>query len=222
MSKPLLWGQEGIVIMKNFPRILLDYMRANIGLYMLLSVFLILGIISGSIAVNTVSDTQTSSILNFINSFFSNVNNIPFEPATIFYLSLSNNFKMAILIIILGFTGIGIPLIFGLVFFRGFVLGFTVGFFVGELGIKGILFSLLSILPQNLIIIPSILSIAVAGLAFSITIIKNRGKLYPGDYSQMVTSYLAFNLFFCILLVMSGLVEGYISPFFIKLFTYYI
>ena len=208
--------------MGNFPRILLDYIRQNFLLYVLLSLFFIAGIIMGSIAINMVSDGQLTSIISFIDSFFSNVNNITFDASTLFYMSLSNNFKTALVIVILGITVVGAPLIFGFVFFRGFALGFTVGFFIGEMGIKGVVFSLLSILPQNLIIVPSILSIGVAGIAFSITIFKNRGKLYPGDYSQIISSYLIFNSFFCVLLVMSSLIEGYISPIFIKLFSYYL
>jgi len=207
--------------MSNFPRILMDYIRQNIALYIFLSLFLIAGIILGSISVNMVSDGQLNNILSFINGFLSNVNNISFDSSTVFYLSLSNNLKTALVLILLGITVIGAPLIFALILFRGFSLGFTVGFFIGELGIKGAIFSLFSILPQNIFIIPSILSIGVAGIAFSATIFKNRGRLYPGEYSQIMTSYMAFNVFFCIVLVMSSLIEGYISPIFIKFLSSY-
>jgi stage II sporulation protein M len=122
----------------------------------------------------------------------------------------------------LGFTVIGFPLILALIFLRGYILGFTVGFFIGGLGARGLLLSILSILPQNMIIIPSIISIAVAGTIFSATVLKNRKVLYAEGYSHLIISYVLYNLMFSVLLVFSSLIEGYISPTFIKLLTHYI
>jgi len=129
--------------------------------------------------------------------------------------------KTAALLILLGLSIIGIPFILGVIWFRGFVLGFTVAFLIEELGAKGIILSILSIFPQNLIILPCIISIGVTGMTFAITVIKNRIKNYRESYSQMIGGYILLNLLFSCLLVISGLIEGYISPIFIKLFSNY-
>lgn len=208
--------------MNYFPKALIEYLRKNIVQYMFLSIVLISGIIVGSITVKMISDIQMESIVSFINGFLANINNISVDCSSIFYLSLSNNLKTAIALILLGLSVVGLPFILTVIFFRGFMLGFTVGFLIEQLGSKGIVLSILSILPQNLIILPCIVSIGVTSLTFAMAVIKNRIKNYHESYSQMVIGYLLLNLFFSFLLIISGLIEGYISPIFIKFYTNYL
>ena len=196
--------------MNYFPKALIEYLRKNIVQYMFLSIVLISGIIVGSITVKMISDIQMESIVSFINGFLANINNISVDCSSIFYLSLSNNLKTAIALILLGLSVVGLPFILTVIFFRGFMLGFTVGFLIEQLGSKGIVLSILSILPQNLIILPCIVSIGVTSLTFAMAVIKNRIKNYHESYSQMVIGYLLLNLFFSFLLIISGLIEGYI------------
>ncbi len=198
----------------------MKYFKRNIVQYTILCTALIIGIISGSIAVNMMSDFQLENILNFINDILTNINNITVDCASVFYLSLSNNLKTAFVLISLGLSIIGFPLILIIMFLRGFVLGFTIGFLIDKLGSKGILLSVLSILPQNLVFLPCIISIGVAALTFAVTILKNKFKNHHVDYPQLLTGYLMLSLFFTFFLVISSLIEGYISPMFIKLFTY--
>ena len=213
---------RGIIFMNYFPKALIEYLRKNIVQYMFLSIVLIAGIIVGSITVKMISDIQMESIVSFINGFLANINNISVDCSSIFYLSLSNNLKTAIALILLGLSVVGLPFILTVIFFRGFMLGFTVGFLIEQLGSKGIVLSILSILPQNLIILPCIVSIGVTSLTFAMAVIKNRIKNYHESYSQMVIGYLLLNLFFSFLLIISGLIEGYISPIFIKFYTNYL
>ncbi|MGI6425597.1 MAG: stage II sporulation protein M [Tepidanaerobacteraceae bacterium] len=205
-----------------FPKMFIDYFKENMGKYVFLTIILIIGIIIGSITVNMISQIQVENILSFINGFLANINNLSVDRHFVFYVSLSNNLKTALILILLGFSIIGFPFILALISFRGFVLGFTVGFLIKQMGTKGIILSVLSILPQNLIILPCIISIGVASLTFALTIIKSKMKNYQENYLQLVTGYLLLNLFFSIILVMAGLIEGYISPVFIKVYTNYI
>lgn len=198
------------------------YFKKNIVLYFIITLLFVGGIFGGSIAVNMMSDAQIQALMNFINGFFANIKNINVDSASIFYVSISNNLKTAVIILILGLTVIGLPLIPAMIFFRGFVLGYTVGFFIGGLGIKGMLFSLLSILPQNILIIPSLISIGVAAMNLSLNIIKNRLWHSTETYSQLLYGYFLFNFVFCSILILAGIIEGYVSPLFIRLLTAYI
>lgn len=208
--------------MNYFPRIMMNYLKKNLTLYVSITIFFIGGILSGSIAVNMMSDVQTQTMLNFLNSFFANIKNIDVDSTTVFYLSISNNLKTAAILCVLGLTIIGLPLILIIIFFRGFVLGYTVGFLIRSMGIKGILFSLLSILPQNILIIPSIISIGVAAMVLSLTIIRNRLWHYTENFSHLLFGYFLYNFTFCTILVLAGLIEGYVSPVFIRFITAYI
>jgi stage II sporulation protein M len=203
------------------PRGIISFFKQNITCYIILLIVFISGVILGSISVNMMSDTQLQDLSDFINGFFANAKNISVDPPTIFYSSLSNNLKTLFTLFICGLVIIGLPLIFILIFFRGFIMGFTVGFFISEMGIRGIVFSLLSVLPQNIIIVPSIISVGVAGIGFSSNMLKNRRIIQSESYIQILASYFLFNFVFSILLVVAALIEGYISPVFIKLLTPY-
>lgn len=204
-----------------FPICPVKLFEKNIGLYILITSFFVSGIVAGSIATGLISDSQLDSILNYFNGFISNVNNIHINPASVFYASAANNLKIALIIILFGLTIIGMPVILAMIFFRGFILGFTVGFIINHLGVEGVFFTLLSILPQNLIIIPSMLSIGVTGVAFSLQIIKLRRRATTDSYGQLLGGYVISNCVFSLMLVIGGLIEGYISPVFIKMMTHY-
>jgi stage II sporulation protein M len=208
-------------LMNYFSRILKDYFKRNIIQYIFLSLILISGIIAGSITVNFLSDIQSVNLQRYISGFLANVNDVSVDYSSIFFLSMSNNLKTAVLLILLGLSVIGIPFILAVILFRGFILGFTVAFLIEELGAKGLILSILSIFPQNLIILPCMISIGVTGLTFASTVIKNRTKRYQEDYRQVISGYMLLNLIFSFFLVISGLIEGYISPVFIKLFSNY-
>jgi len=198
------------------------YMKQNIGYYLLVGLILVLGIVMGSFTVSSLSEDQKQELLNYVESFFSNVGTVSIDSSTVFYTSVFNNLKTALAITLAGLFVISSPLIPAVIFFRGYILGFTVGFLVSEFGIRGCLFAALSIFPPNIITIPVILSLGVTGIYFAAEVIKNRRKMDGREYLNMTASYVLLNLGFCLLLILAGLIEGYISPVFIKLLSSYI
>jgi stage II sporulation protein M len=76
-----------------------------------------------------------------------------------------------------GTTIIGIPIVFGIIVFRGFCLGYTIASCVYVLGkLKGIIFILITIFLQNIIFIPSIMVLGVSSIKLYQSIIKDRRK----------------------------------------------
>lgn len=201
---------------------LTSYTKQNIGFYLLTVLILLSGVVLGSFSVGLLSETQKNELLNYVELFFSNVRNLNIDSAGVFYTSVLNNLKTALVISFAGLFVITFPLIPAVIFFRGYILGFTVGFLASEFGIKGCIFAVFTIFPQNLITIPVIISIGVTGICFAVEVIKNRKKIDKGEYLNMTASYLLLNLGFSLFFILAGLIEGYISPLFIKLFSTYI
>ena len=57
----------------------------------------------------------------------------------------------------------GIPIVFGIILYRGFCLGYTIASIIVAMGIgKGISFILITLLLQNIIFIPAIIAIGVS------------------------------------------------------------
>lgn len=87
------------------------------------------------------------------------------------------NIGLAIVLWFFGTTVIGIPIVFGIILYKGFCLGYTIAAITSIMGIgKGIIFILTSLLLQNIIIIPSIIAIAVSGFKLYKSIVKDRNK----------------------------------------------
>lgn len=118
---------------------------------------------------------------------------------------------------ILGITMIGLPIILLLLFLKGMVIGFTIGFFVQQMGWKGFLLSFVSVLPQNLIIIPVFIVVAVISVSFALQLIK---KLFVKSIYQPIAPMLVkYCMFFgaaILLLGLAAFVEGYFTPYLMR------
>jgi len=196
------------------------YFRENFVLYLVMFICLIVGIVAGAITIKILNDTQKTSILTFFNSFFKVLENNDFNSTEVFKQSLWDNLKTIFIIWATGLIVIGVAVIPVILSIRGFALGFTVGFLVNEFGLKGFLFSLLVVLPQNLFIIPGIISISSAGVSFSINRIRRRKeRLYRNNLISDIINYSFIVLLFAMLVIVGSIIEGYVSPIFMKFVT---
>lgn len=181
-----------------------------------------MGIIFGSIAVQTLSTTQATDLNIYLENFYSS---LPQQLSStnrqnLFFRSLLDNIlKIGGLIWLLGLTMIGSPLILGIVFIRGFVIGFTIGFIIDQMLLNGVLVAMASILPHNLLLIPAIIMISTASLSFSMAAGKT---LFGYSNENILNQFLATTviaIMCCGLLILAALVEIYLTPAFIQLAT---
>ena len=95
----------------------------------------------------------------------------------LFKNSIMQNLILGVVIWFFGTTVIGIPIVFGLVLYRGFCLGYTISTTILVLGLtKGLTFSIIALLIQNILFIPAILALAVSGFKLYKSIIKDKRK----------------------------------------------
>lgn len=204
---------------------MLYYLKQKIHLLVGILILLIMGIIFGSLAVQTLSPTQAadlnSYLMQFYDSFPQQSGNLNRHNIAIRGI-LDNLIKISGLIWLLGLTMIGAPFILGIIFMRGFVIGFTVGFIIDQMLLKGIIVAIASILPHNLLLIPAIVVISTASLSFSLA----AGKTLLGSAKEnILNQFLATTIIVLIcsgLLIGSALIEIYITPTFINLASSYL
>lgn len=80
---------------------------------------------------------------------------------------------------IAGSTVVGIPIVHGIIGYRGFCFGYTIAAILAVIGAKqGILISIIGIFLQNIVFIPSIILIAVSGSKLYKKIIKIKIEKY--------------------------------------------
>lgn len=204
-------------------RWLFNQFRDNFIVYFIITVIFIIGIAMGAVTIKILNIEQKNEIILFINSFFKIIEGNTFDSISIFKQGAIDNFKTIILIWITGIVIIGFIVIPMVILFRGFAMGFTVGFLINEYGFKGFLFSILGILPHNLLIIPSIISIASIGMAMSISNFKKKGLNIRGKSLYFnIIDYSVLILFFSIFILTGCLIEAYISPIFLRLLSNYL
>lgn len=193
-----------------------DYIRANIVSYFIVILIFLIGIVMGAMAIKVLPEAQKAELVQYLNIFFSEIVQQTGSGSGILWATIGSNLKMILLIWVLGFTIIGIPFIFFLIFTRGFIIGFTVGFLVNEYVFRGLFFALVSIFPHNLLVVPLLLMTGVTAIRFSIRLIRRKNQIGSKLFSDSV-NYSVLCFMACGGMVASALIEVYVSPIFMRL-----
>lgn len=191
-----------------------EHMKNNRNSYLFLLMAFTLGVSAGAFTVNGLSTMQRDELAHYFQGFLQLFDNLNVNSSELFYIALLQNLKLIGLLWILGVTIIGLPFIFIILGIRGFITGFSSGFIISALGMKGLLFSGLALLPKEIIIVPCLIAIGVNGINFSMNIAKNKPRDVNkklGLKSAFVSYCLVTLLLSCIIL--AGIIfDAYITP----------
>ena len=177
----------------------------------------ILGIISGSLFLMVLNDNDKSEVINEISTFMTNINTNNINNLNSFKNSLIEGMILIILSWILGMSINGVIFNIFFIYMKSFIIGFSISSFILVYKYKGILSSLIYVIPSQLINILIILILGVYTLLFSKYLFKmiflkdktvNLGKFFK-------KYVLVFGI--CIILcVISALCEAYLVPSLLK------
>lgn len=196
------------------------YFLKNISLFVFITIIFASGVIIGSFSINLVQDNDKYELGVYIETFLKQFEaRTTLTKSSVVKQSILGNLKVVVLAYVLGLSVIGIPFLLLVIFIRGFVLGFTVGFFIDELLYKGMLLTLISVFPQNLIIVPCIIVSSVAAVSFSGALIKNRTSGRKSNLANRFFKFSAIILMMVFAVVLAALIEAYVTPFLIHLCT---
>ena len=194
----------------NFKEIILNHILENGKSYFIVTALLLIGIVVGVIFINNANESQITEIQNYINSFISSLKqDYHIDKMQLMKNSLGDNLILIVSMWFIGSTVIGIPIVFGIVLFRGFCIGYTVSAIIGVLGVqKGILFFFTTIFLQNLLFIPVIICMAVSCIRLYQSIMKDKRK---ENIKIEVIKHTMRSILLLLLLVIASLLEVYIS-----------
>lgn len=190
----------------NTKKIIYNHILNNSKEYIIVTLVFIIGIFLGVMFINNTNELQMSEISSYINSFIDKLKTTEhIDSLNILKASILNNILLAITICFFGTTVIGIPVVFGIVLYRGFCLGYTVAAIVSMLGLtKGIVFIIVTLLLQNIIFIPTLLALAVSGFKLYKSIVKDRRK---ENIKLEVLRHTIFSGIMLLLLCISSFIE---------------
>lgn len=212
-KKGTLWGGNNL---RNVGRrknskiknIILSYIKNNLKEYTIITIIFLIGLIFGIIFINNAGQTQIDEITSYINDFVNSLkNNIEIDKAGLLKDTLISNFVLALGLWFVGSTVIGIPIVYGIIAYRGFCLGYTISSSIATLGTgSGILFTITSLLLQNILFIPCILGLAVSGIKLYKSIVKDKRK---ETIKLEITRHTIFCMFILLVLELSAFLEVY-------------
>lgn len=160
---------------KMYQNNVVNHLRDYSSIYLFVVVLFLMGVIFGAVIVNSLSISQKEDLFYYLSQFFGQAaTGEVIQAKDLFIQSFFHNSKFIGLIWILGISIIGLPVILILLFIKGITVGFTVGFLVNQMGWNGFLLSFVSILPQNLVIIPVYIIMASLSVVFSMKMIRNQ------------------------------------------------
>jgi stage II sporulation protein M len=186
--------------------------KDHLPFYLFVFVLFVTGIVFGVVMVGALTLEQKQDLARHLSGFFLDVDQGGgFDSTASFQQSLIMHLKWIFLIWVLGLSVIGLPLVYALDFLKGVLVGFSVGYMIGAYSWKGMLFALVSVLPQNLIIIPAIVVTSVAASAFAVHLVKMRVIGKQGQLFPIFTRYSGTALLMALLLVAAAFYEGFLS-----------
>jgi len=179
--------------------------------------FLVLGISIGAFTEKMMGTSQKSELLTFVNTYFNVMHLDSLPKSEIFLKSLINNFKLLIIIFLSGSAVIGFPIAIGALTFRGITIGFAAAFFMEEMKMKGLMLSIFSILPQNLVFLPAYVIAAAVSIGFSWSILYKKGHSQNKGYMQYFLPYISIFTVLAGVFIVGCIIESYICPILIKM-----
>ena len=194
----------------NIKQMILNHFYENIKTYIIVIVLFIIGIIVGIAFINNINVEQEAEIKGYITNFINSLKqDYHIDKLELLKKSLGDNLILILTMWFIGSTVIGIPIIFGIVLFRGFCVGYTISSIIGSLGVqKGLVFLLSTVFLQNIIFIPVIICMTVSCMRLYKSIMKDKRR---ENIKLEILRHTLISLGLAILLVIASLVESYIS-----------
>ena len=194
----------------NIREFVINHIAGNLKEYFLVIVIFLIGILLGVIFINNVNDGQAQDIQIYINNFLEAIKgDYTINSYQLLKTSLIDYLKLVISMWFIGSTVIGMPIVLGIVLFRGFCIGYTVAAGIAVLGTqKGIMFFVATIFLQNIIFIPVLLVLAVSGINLYKSIMKDKRK---ENIKLEILRHTLCSVISYIALILASVIESYIS-----------
>lgn len=207
--------------MKRRNSIIKTHIENNLREYAIASTIFIIGILFGVIFINNLNNTQNNEIGDYISTSIENlkesqdINQLLFIKETI-----KENLTFVTLLWLMGSTVIGLLLVYIIVAFKGFCLSYTISaiFHVLNNG-KTIAMLVSTMLLKNIIVIPCTIALAVSGMKVYKSIMQDRRR---ENIKLEILRHTCFSIFILIVLILSSLIEVYLSQLILKCCVKYI
>ncbi|MBS4023095.1 MAG: stage II sporulation protein M [Dethiobacter sp.] len=202
---------------QRFQEAIAEHVREQFSIYLLVTMVFTAGIAAGALSVRFLEEIQVRELNDFFFGFVDYLSERqPINQGLIMQRALLQNGIFVLALWVLGNLFFGIIPVLGILFYRGFTIGFSVGFLAEQNSLRGVLFAIGAILPQNLIYVPMTILSSVCAVIFSLILLRRRfaGKVIP--YGSYLFQYSLLMLIVAALFALGSIVEAIITPVFMR------
>jgi stage II sporulation protein M len=115
--------------------IFITYLSNNKREYAIALLLFVIGLIFGIIFINNANSTQTEEIKTYLSDFVNLLkDNSQIDKGTLLKNELITNLLFVLALWFVGSTVVGIPIVYGIVMYRGFCLGYTLSAILATFG----------------------------------------------------------------------------------------
>ena len=191
--------------------------------YLFLVSIVIIGIIIGILFANILNNNDRILVNDKITNFFINIkDNKDINYLKNFKNIFLNNITYITLIWLLGLSIIGIVCNIFILFFKSFTIGFSIGSIIYIYLYKGILGSFLYIFPHTIINIFIMIILVYYANNLSIKLFKLLFLKKDIKFNELIKKYSRIYLYSLGFILISSILETFIQPLILKLFTFLI
>lgn len=200
---------------KSITRTIIYHIQQHASLYVFVMALLCGGVLTGALLVNRLSVEQLQPLLDPFKAFDT--------AGELSMFSLLNEqvrgyilLDMAFIFLIwcTGFTLIGLPVAWLIVFIKGMMFGFTTGLFISQYGWEGVWISFGVVLPQNLLLIPVYVIVCVYAIKITLHLWRRviTRQAFSPTFRTASLHYTFLFAFMLVFVVLGGLVEAFVPP----------
>lgn len=183
--------------------------------YLLLIGLAIISIIIGCCFILFISKDNKEFIKDNLSNYFNNNE----SSMSLFFKTLFNYYLYIIIIWILGISIIGIPIVIFMYLFKSFIFGFSLSSIIYSLGSKGIMISIIDLLPHKLLFLIVLLLITYYSLSFSTKLIKHLFLRKSINFKEAINKYFRVLIICLSTSIFISLYEVFVSTYLIKFFN---
>ncbi len=176
---------------------------------------LLLGILSGAMFLMMSNETDKTSVITQIQTFFKNISTSSIDNGLALKNSFIINYIFVGSIFLLGLSMIGIIINIFLTYLKGFLVGFSIASIILTYSVKGLLASILYALFSQLLNVIIVIILSIYSIMFSINLLKIITSK-KGNNRLMLKKYLVILMFCIIVSFLSSLLEVYVFPSILK------
>lgn len=199
----------------KIPNLITTHIKENLKSYIATTLTFILGTLLGVMYLNHLAPAQKQEITTHLTTYIAQAKDqSKISTPENLKTNIASNVKLAIALWFAGTTIIGIPVVFGIILYRGFCLGYTISACTYTMGLgKGIAFTATALLAQNILLIPAILALGVSGTNLYKTIIKKKSTRLGGtqNIKAQILKHTVFSIIMLALLILSAIIKTNIS-----------